>query len=311
MCKCLYCYKDLEQGQVDFHPACARRMFGHNNAPHLEYSQEQIHSLAAQVVRSQLTLTGVQAKLSLDVEKQRHGQRFTIVGLWGRYILKPQTDLYPSLPELEDLTMHLAEDAHITVVPHTLIRFADGNLCYLTKRIDRTEKGEKLPMEDCCQLMERLTEYKYRGSYEQVAKVIAKYTDAPLFNVTEFWRVVIFSWLTGNSDMHLKNFSLYAPDRKTYRLTPAYDLLNTLLVMPEDEEELALNLNGKKSKLKRTDFFKAMTGCGVSEKATNVMLDKFSGFLPLWQQTIGRSFLSDSLKKAYIDMLQERLGRLV
>lgn len=310
MCKCLYCYKELEQGQVDFHPSCARRMFGQAVAPRLEYSQDEIHSLAAQVIRSQLTITGVQAKLSLDIEKQKHGQRFTIVGLWGRYILKPQTDQYPSLPELEDVTMHLAQDAGIAVVPHTLIRFDDGNLCYLTRRIDRTDKGQKLPMEDCCQLMERLTEHKYRGSYEQVAKVISKYADAPLLNVTEFWRVVIFSWLTGNSDMHLKNFSLYAQDGKTYRLTPAYDLLNTLIVMPEDKEELALNLNGKKARLKRQDFVQAMTGSGMAEKATNAMLDKFSLYLPVWQQTISRSFLSDELKQAYCDMLQERLQRL-
>ena len=310
MCKCLYCYKELEQGQVDFHPSCARRMFGHSVAPLLNYTQDEIQTLAAQVIRSQITLTGVQAKLSLDIEKHKHEQRFTIVGLWGKYILKPQTDLYPSLPELEDLTMHLAQDAEIAVVPHTLIRFADGKLCYLTRRIDRTDKGQKLPMEDCCQLMERLTEHKYRGSYEQVAKVILKYADAPLLNVTEFWRVVIFSWLTGNSDMHLKNFSLYAPDGKTFRLTPAYDLLNTLLVMKEDTEELALNLNGKKSKLKRIDFVHAMTGSGMSEKATNAMLDKFATYLPAWQQTISRSFVSDELKQGYVEMLQERLARL-
>ena len=100
----------------------------------------------------------------MDIHKgeKNEPERFTIVGLWGRYILKPQTDLYPLLPELEDLTMHLAEIVRIKVVPHSLIRFLDGELCYITRRIDRREDGTKFPMEDMCQLAERLTEYKYK-----------------------------------------------------------------------------------------------------------------------------------------------------
>ena len=154
-----------------------------------------MNKLAEEVIRSQTTLTGVQAKLSLDIVSESKEKRFTIVGLWGRYILKPQTDVYANLPEIEDLTMHLAEISGIEVVPHTLIPIADGRLCYLTRRIDRLNDGYKLAMEDMCQLSERLTEYKYKGSYEQIAKLIAKYSSVPKLDVIKFWEIVLFSWL--------------------------------------------------------------------------------------------------------------------
>ena len=260
MCeRCLYCYKELKEGQVDYHPACSKKLFGTKIPPRLPFVRSEIGELAKQVVRSQTTLTGVQAKLSLDINRggKSEPDRFTIVGLWGRFILKPQTDAYRCLPEIEDLTMHLAEVAKISVVPHGMIRFADGELCYITRRIDRTTDGNKIPMEDMCQLTERLTEYKYKGSYEQIAKHIKKYSSIPQLDLVNFWEVVVFSWITGNADMHLKNFSLYNTGHG-YTLTPAYDLLATTLIMPEDPEELALMLNGKKRKIRRSAFVKSM-----------------------------------------------------
>ena len=220
MAKCLYCYKELGKDEKDFHKACSRKMFGTKDVPELPYTRKDLNDLARQVIRSQTTLTGVQAKLSLDINKGTAGttDRFTIVGLWGRYILKPQTDRFPSLPEVEDLTMHLAELAKIRVVPHSLIRFADGELCYITRRIDRTEKGEKLPMEDMCQLTERLTEHKYKGSYEQIAKGIQRFSSVPKLDLVNYWEQVVFSWITGNADMHLKNFSLYSTVKRNYTL---------------------------------------------------------------------------------------------
>ena len=148
--RCLYCYKELKEGQVDYHPACARKLFGTRQAPQLPYVRSEIGELAKQVVRAQTTLTGVQAKLSLDVNLggKNEPDRFTIVGLWGKFILKPQTDFYRALPELEDLTMHMAEAAKIAVVPHGLVRFADGELGYITRRIDRRPDGGKIAMED-------------------------------------------------------------------------------------------------------------------------------------------------------------------
>ena len=162
MARCLYCYKELTEGERDFHQGCSKKIFGTPKVPELPYTREDLTELAKQVIRSQVTLTGVQAKLSLDINRgeKNEAERFTIVGLWGRYILKPQASRFACLPEIEDLTMHLAELAKIKVVPHSLVRFADGELCYITRRIDRTDKGEKLGMEDMCQLTERLTEHK-------------------------------------------------------------------------------------------------------------------------------------------------------
>ena len=310
MAKCLYCYQDLEEGMVDFHPQCAKRFFGSTAVPSFPYKHSEIKELAKEVVRSQTAVTGVQAKLSMDIEKVQHETRFTIVGLWGRFILKPQTELYPHLPELEDLTMHLAEAAHIQVVPHTLVRFADGELCYLTRRVDRTPKGEKIPMEDMCQLSQKLTEHKYRGSYEQIAKLILRYSSAPKLDLARFWEVVLFSWITGNSDMHLKNFSIFSPFSDNYQLAPAYDLLNTLLVMPSDQEELALTLNAKKKKIKLQDFVSAMNNSGLEGKVIQNMFQRFRSAEEKWYDWIENSFLPQEMKTAYIMMIKERMSRL-
>ncbi len=307
--RCLFCYKDLKEGQIDYHPACARKFFGTKEAPKLPYIRAQLGDLARKVVRAQTTLTGVQAKLSLDINRggRNEPDRFTIVGLWGRFILKPQTNSYRALPELEDLTMHLAEAAKISVVPHSLIRFSDGELCYITRRIDRLDDGNKVPMEDMCQLTERLTEYKYKGSYEQIAKAIRRYSSAPQLDVVNFWEVVVFSWLTGNADMHLKNFSLYNPMHGGYTLTPAYDMLAPTLVMPEDPEELALTLNGKKRKLRKADFIKSITASGVDEKVIDNMARRFGRVLPKWFEIIDRSFLPEDLCRAYKNLILRRM----
>lgn len=310
MAKCLYCYQYLEEGMVDFHPQCAKKFFGTPIVPSFPYKHSEIKELAKEVVRSQTAVTGVQAKLSMDIEKIQHGTRFTIVGLWGRFILKPQTELYPHLPELEDLTMHLAEVAHIQVVPHTLVRFADGELCYLTRRVDRTPKGEKIPMEDMCQLSQKLTEHKYRGSYEQIAKLLLQYSSAPKLDLARFWEIVLFSWITGNSDMHLKNFSIYNPFSDNYQLTPAYDLLSTLLVLPSDSEELALTINARKNKIKLQDFVIAVKNSGLDEKVFQNMLKKFRSSEGKWYDWIERSFLPSEMKASYIQLIRERMSRL-
>ena len=310
MAKCLCCYRELEDGMVDFHPQCAKRFFGTPIVPSFPYKHSEIKDLAKEVVRSQTAVTGVQAKLSMDIEKLQHESRFTIVGLWGRYILKPQTELYNSLPELEDLTMHLAEVVKIQVVPHTLVRFADGKLCYLTRRVDRTLKGGKIPMEDMCQISEKLTENKYKGSHEQIAKLILRYSSAPKLDLALFWEIVLFSWITGNSDMHLKNFSMYSPIPNNYQLSPAYDLLSTLLVLPSDTEELALTLNARKKKIKLQDFVTAVTNSGLDEKVFQNMLKKFRVAEDEWYDWIERSFLPQEMKTSYVQLIKERMSRL-
>ena len=311
MCKCLYCYKPLKDGDVDFHKGCARKIFESTTAPSLPYTRFNIKDLAQQIISASTTVTGVQAKLSLNIARGNAGepQRFTIVGLWGRFILKPQTDRFAQLPENEDLTMHLAEAAGIKTVPHSLIRFADGELCYITRRVDRANNGAKIAMEDMCQLSERLTEDKYKGSYERIAKLIRQYSAAPLLDIVNFWEVVLFSWLTGNADMHLKNFSIFRP-AADYMLSPAYDLLSTALAMPEDDEELALTLNGKKKRIKREDFEEAMRNSGMSEMAIQSLFKRFSKAIPKWHQIIKDSFLSIEFQEVYHSLIQTMAQRL-
>lgn len=305
MSKCLYCYKELEPGEVDFHKSCCRKFFGTHTAPSLDYTRAQMDELAAQVIRSQTTLTGVQPKLSLNLDKHKDSQKLTIVGLWGDYIFKPQTERFAMLPENEDLTMHLAEIAKIKIVPHTLIRMKDGSIGYLTKRIDRKADGEKIAMEDMCQLTERQTEHKYRSSYEQIGKAIRKYSTNAQLDMVDFLELVYFSWLTGNNDMHLKNFSLYSPAGEPV-LTPAYDLLNAAINKPVDDEELALNLNGKKKRMKDADFRNAYRTCGVPEIVFDRVKKKYVDLLPKFEEEIQRSFLSDEIKTLYIELLHRR-----
>ena len=312
MAKCLYCYKELNEGEKDFHKACSKKIFGTQSVPELPYTRDNLTELAKQVLCSQTTLTGVQAKLSLDINKsgENRTDRFTVVGLWGQYILKPQTDRFVHLPELEDLTMHLAELVKMQVVPHSLIRSPDGELCYITRRIDRTATGDKLPMEDMCQLTERLTEHKYKGSYEQIAKAIQRFSSVPKLDMVNYWEQVVFSWITGNADMHLKNFSLYSKEQGKYMLTPAYDMLSTVLVMPEDKEELALTLNGKKRKIKKEDFITSMQASGLEDKVINNIFAKFAKVKDRWFAFIDQSFLPDEMKEAFKVIIAEKLNLL-
>lgn len=309
MCKCLYCYKELGEGQKDFHTGCSRKFFGTKDVPLLEYKHEELDQLAEQVIRAQTSLTGVQPKLSLNLSKHDGCSRLTIVGLWGDYIFKPQTDSYEQLPENEDLTMHLAEAAKISVVPHSLIRLADGKLGYITKRIDRTGNGEKIDIEDMCQLTLHPTEYKYKGSHEQIAKIILQYSNTPKLDLVNYMQLLLFCFVTGNNDMHLKNFSLYRP-AEDYQLTPAYDLINVAIANPKDKEELALTLSGKKAKLCLADFLNAAKTMGLEENVVQRLITGLHKVLPQWQQLIKDSFLSEDHKQAYEELIVARLNRL-
>lgn len=312
MSNCLFCYQPLATNEQEFHTSCSKKIFGQPTPPALPYSEEDLEPLAKEVIQRQTALTGVQAKLSMHItgnNKQGTERRFTIVGLWGGYILKPSIALYPQLPEVEDVTMHLAQLAKIKTVPHSLIRLQSGNLAYVTKRIDRTKKG-KLAMEDMCQLTERLTEDKYHGSYEQIGKAIQKYSATPGLDVVNFFEVVLFSFLTGNADMHLKNFSLLEQPGLGMTLSPAYDLVNTTLVNPADDEDMALTLNSRKKKLKKQDFVAAMTILKLEQKQQENIFSKMTNVFPQWLAIIDRSFMSDAFKEQYKVILTERMNRL-
>jgi serine/threonine-protein kinase HipA len=312
MSNCLFCYQPLAANEQDFHASCSKKIFGQPTPPDLPYSEEDLEPLAKKVIQSQTAVTGVQAKLSLYITGNPIGgneRRFTIVGLWGGYLLKPPTAWYPQLPEVEDVTMHLAQLAKIKTAPHSLIRLQSGNLAFVTKRIDRTKNG-KLAMEDMCQLTERLTEDKYHGSYEQIAKAIQRHSVTPGLDVVNFFELVLFSFLTGNADMHLKNFSLLEQPGLGMVLSPAYDLVNTALVHPADEEEMALTLNGRKKKLTKQDFVAAMNTLKLEEKQQEMIFNKMAKAWPHWQELIDRSFMSVEFKEQYKSLLKERMNRI-
>lgn len=311
MSNCLFCYQPIAENEKDFHASCSRKIFGQPKPPALPFSEENLESMAKEVIQSQTAVTGVQPKLSLHISSHNDGpeRRFTIVGLWGGFILKPAAALYPQLPEVEDVTMHLAQIAKIKTTPHSLIRLQSGNLAYITRRIDRTNKG-KLAMEDMCQLTERLTEDKYQGSYEQIAKVIQKHSINPGLDLINFLELVLFSFLTGNADMHLKNFSLLEQPGFGMSLSPAYDLVNTALVNPSDQEEMALTLNGRKKNLKKHDFLAAMQTLKVEEKQQKNIFNKLAKAMPVWMALIDSSFMSVDFKKQYKTILTERMKRL-
>jgi serine/threonine-protein kinase HipA len=310
--RCLYCYEPLFDSNSDFHEACNKRFFGQLKTPQLNYNLENLQELASQVIQSQMAVTGVQAKVSLSLfrkEEKNLTKKLTIVGLYGDYILKPPSEHYEQLPELESATMHMADVCGIKVVPHSLVKLQDKTLCYITKRVDRTRKT-KLHMEDMCQLSERLTEDKYKGSHEQVAKLVLNYSSTPLLDVTNFYEQVLFSFFTGNSDMHLKNFSLLEREGQGFSLCPAYDLVPTALVNPADTEELALTLNAKKRKLRYNDFLVAYENCGLSKKVLDNALKLFVYAKPEMEAVLAKSFVSDEYKMKYLSLMESRFKQL-
>jgi len=312
MRRCLYCYNELGEETSEFHKACSVKIFGTSTPPELPYSEDQMLQLAEKIIKSQSTVTGVQPKLSLEIEKlskKDEPQRFTIVGLWGGYILKPPTKRYKFLPELEDITMHLAEISGIEVVPHSLIRLSSGTLSYITRRIDR-KNGLKIHMEDMCQLTERLTEQKYNSSYEQIAKAIARFSANPGLDITNFFEQVLFSFLTGNADMHLKNFSLIENPDMGYILSPAYDMVASSLVVEGDEEELALTLNGKKKKIRKKDVMEAINRFNIDNKAIENLFNKFNASFEKWYKFIDKSFLPNDMKIGYHDLIMKRANQI-
>ncbi|RYY00929.1 MAG: type II toxin-antitoxin system HipA family toxin [Gammaproteobacteria bacterium] len=311
--RCLYCYKPLEKGTADFHVKCSRNFFGTPTPPELEYSNEQMQDLASQIIVRSIAVTGVQPKLSLTIEKQHNDpkrSRFTIVGLWGDYILKPPSDTFPHLPENEDLTMHLSELFGISTAKHSLIRLQSGELAYITKRFDR-ENGIKLPQEDMCQLTETLTADKYRSSMEKIGKQVALHSTQPGFDAIRLFELILFSFLTGNADMHLKNFSLLNTQQNVITLSPTYDLLCTKLAMPDDKEEMALTLNGRKRKLKKEDFNLFAKSLTLPSKTVENIYTRFSKKLSQANLLIQSSFLPDDMKQTYQSIMIERAAHLM
>jgi len=310
---CLICHRPQIDSISHYHPACMSKLFLQSEVPELPYTFSELRNLAKQVVKRHITVPGVQAKLSLQLDNSlKELSRFTLVGLWGDYILKPPLETYPLMPEIENLTMRLAALFKISTVPHGLIPLKSSELAYITRRIDRLSGGRKLHMEDMCQLSGRLTEDKYRGSMEQIGKIIHRFSSNPLLDCIRFFEITIFSFLIGNADMHLKNFSLIYPVNEMIQLAPAYDLLATRLLISEkdDPEEMALTLNGKKKKFILSDFKKFAQNLGLNEKQVENVFKRFSKILPETKSEIDYGIIPVEKKDALNVLISKRASRL-
>lgn len=311
--RCLYCYQQLEEGQKDFHLRCSRAFFGTDEPPELEYNLDQMAELAANVVQRSVTVPGVQPKLSLALVKNvlNDGDkgRLTIMGaLGGNYILKPPHLDYPEMPPNEHLTMRIAESFGLKVVPSSLIRLSSGELSYITKRIDRTTEGKKIHMLDMFQILEAFD--KYKSSMERIGKAIARYAENTFLDLSNFFELTVFCFLTGNNDMHLKNFSMIAQSNGTWDLAPAYDLLNVAIINPEDKEELALTIDARKNKFNRARFMEFGQGLGLTIRQTEGAFSRLIRNEKSATDLIEVSFLTEEYKKKYLVLLTERYDRI-
>lgn len=306
----MYCYGSIES-EKDFHEKCSSEFFGTPTPPQIEYSLDQMDELAKNVVERSVAVPGVQPKLSMSLVTESANQanaRLTIVGaLGGNYIFKPPSDRFPEMPENEHLTMRMAEAFGIPVVPSSLIRLASGEFCYITKRIDRTDRGEKIHMLDMFQITEAFD--KYKSSMERVGKALHTYSTNTLLDKTYFFDLALFSFLTGNNDMHLKNFSMIETP-SGWGLAPAYDLLNVAIVFPEDKEELALTLAGKKKKLKQEHFVQLGEALGLNSKQIRGTFKRMLKNQTKAINWIDMSFLSKEMKTAYKEILEKRHEKL-
>ncbi len=311
--RCYICY-ELTTEESHFHPACLKKLFGSMELPQIDFNNKEIEAMALELVKQKKGIPGVQRKLSLSLTKapDQHRKRLTIVGyLGGDYILKPPSIEYPFMPENEDLTMHLADIAKLNVALHGLLPMPDGSLAYITKRFDRNGK-KKIAVEDVCQLSHKLTEDKYKSSYEKIGKVISRYTTAPGEETLKFFELILFCFIIGNADMHLKNFSLITEDISNITLSPCYDLLSTRLLIPiqNDPEDLALPLNGKKQNLRKKDFTEFGKNLHIPENVLENTLTTMGTYFPSWEQKIQASFLSHKLKEQFCELIKTRLHAL-
>ncbi len=305
MKKCLGCYLPLESGT--YHSSCSKNLFGTVEPPNVDFGSNDLEEMAKKSLYQHLGITGVQPKISVHLKKQDENpkHRLMIVGLWGNFILKPSTQKFPDMSVVEDATMHMAKVAGIKTARHGLIQLKSGELAYVTKRFDR-EKTSKIAVEDFCQLSELLTESKYNTSTEKAGKIILKYSSNPGLDAVNFFDLILFSFLTGNADMHLKNFSLMSNEIGETELSPAYDLLSTKLMPIEDKEEMALTVNGKKAKIKKEDFKVMGKTLGISEKAIENSFVRMATSISKMKTIIKNSFLSNDLKKRYDELLKSR-----
>ena len=300
MSACLVCLEETTAAS-GYHPKCLKELFGVSKPPEIDVDLAHLH-MAAQAMVGHTTLSGIQKKLSVSLSKDRRTLRVEATG--GQYILKPQTGTFPALPENEHVTTLLAKLSGIPVAPSGLVHLKDDSLAYIARRFDRLPSGRKVRQEDFCQLAQLPPRDKYRSSSERCAKIVKQYATETLIQVQELYRLFVFIWWSGNGDMHLKNFSLLTGEDGITKLTPAYDLLCTELVLPGNG--LAFPLNGKAKNLSRGDWRAFAEACNLPMPRAKAILAAQAAVLPKAQRYIESSYLPDEQKQAYLAWVEAR-----
>lgn len=304
--KCLICYKVLRELEIDYHEKCLKKEFGLKQMPKINIDEKELEKYAKQLIKANTAITGVQPKLSLWLEESKQNIRFAVVDNKSNFIIKPASVIYPFLPENEDLCMHLATELKIKTAKHSLIRMPSNNLAYITQRFDRI-KERKFACEDLCQLTETLTEHKYRGSYEKTGRTIHQYSSQSGLDVITFFELLILSYIIGNADMHLKNFSMLENIDGGFALSPAYDLLSTHLVIENETEQTSLTINGKKNKIKKVDFDKLAQNLTLNETQRDNSYLKFSKKKVKIEWWVENSFLPNNQKEKLLELIDTRI----
>ena len=300
----------MGENELDYHAKCIKAFFGTQEAPVLPYQLSEMEKLAKEAAELSITVPGVQPKLSLgwikNELKNGHKSRLTIMdALEGQFILKPQNANYAQMPENEHLSMKLAELFQIDIVPVNMIRLASGELCFITKRIDRNSDGTKNHMIDFLQILELAD--KYMGTMETLGKTIGALSVNTLMDKTRFFEVTVFNYVIGNNDMHLKNYSMFLSSQG-WVLSPFYDLLNVKMILPEDKEDIALMLGGKKENFNKGYFDRLGEGLKLNNKQIQGVYNRLGKWLPNAIELIQLSFLDEHRKSDYIKFISKRTG---
>ena len=295
---CMCCGKPLNNESSLWHESCIRKMFGTSSFPIFDINETK---LIEDNISYGKTVPGVQKKFSYKLNLV--GRRKTLNILNNQFIIKTESEDINDLVLYEWIGMKLAEICNIETVMCGIIE-SNNRRYFITKRIDRNN-GKKVPMEDFCQLSNFQTEYKYNGSYEMCYKnVIKKYSSYETIDKIKFYTLIVFSYIIGNTDMHLKNFSLYSIDG-LYQLTPAYDLVPVMLVFPQNE--MALTIHGKKTKLTKNDFYAFGEYLGIDKKLISSINNGFIIKKDKMFKFINETQLNDKQKEKFINLIEDRI----
>ncbi len=304
---CLSCQISARESVLvnGYHSECSQKLFDTSEPPEILFGTADI-SIEVQKMAGKLSVSGAQPKLSLMHDPAK--QHLKVVALGGRYILKPQTDRFPLLPENENLCINIASLYGLEVPVHGLIPLADGRLAYIVKRFDRLGHGKKRHQEDFQQLLQKKD--KYNGSYEQISNFIKKHSERASSDLKKLYESALLFFVLGNGDAHLKNFSLMHNATVGCHLSPSYDIVSSRLVLPAEREEMCLSIQGKKNRITAKDFIRLAQHFGLSSQQADNIHNRLSALLPEIEKRIKESFLTTRLKTGLLEIFRERMKRI-